>query len=93
MTNDTPRHVSDTTTASYGKTRGSNSSSVVNRWKRWFRDTYVRPQAGWDRGFDKVSVEVGVGPVGDGYFQEIAEKTGQTLGNVRNHYYRGLERV
>jgi len=26
-------------------------------------------------------------------FQEIAEKTGQTLGNVRNHYYRGLERL
>ncbi|HEY6849558.1 MAG TPA: RNA polymerase sigma factor [Terracidiphilus sp.] len=30
----------------------------------------------------------------DGYsFKEIAEKTGQTLGNVRNHYYRGLERL
>jgi RNA polymerase sigma-70 factor (ECF subfamily) len=30
----------------------------------------------------------------DGYtFREIAEKTGQTLGNVRNHYYRGLERL
>lgn len=30
----------------------------------------------------------------DGYtLREIAEKTGQTLGNVRNHYYRGLERL
>jgi RNA polymerase sigma-70 factor, ECF subfamily len=30
----------------------------------------------------------------DGYsFQEIAEKTGETLGNVRNHYYRGLDRL
>jgi RNA polymerase sigma-70 factor, ECF subfamily len=30
----------------------------------------------------------------DGYsFKEIAEKTGQTLGNVKNHYYRGLERL
>jgi RNA polymerase sigma-70 factor (ECF subfamily) len=30
----------------------------------------------------------------DGYsFREIAEKTGQALGNVRNHYYRGLERL
>ena len=30
----------------------------------------------------------------EGYsFQEIAEKTGQTTGNVRNHYYRGLERL
>jgi RNA polymerase sigma-70 factor, ECF subfamily len=30
----------------------------------------------------------------EGYtFHEIAEKTGQALGNVRNHYYRGLERL
>ncbi len=30
----------------------------------------------------------------EGYtFHEIAGKTGQTLGNVRNHYYRGLERL
>jgi RNA polymerase sigma-70 factor (ECF subfamily) len=30
----------------------------------------------------------------EGYsFQEIAQKTGQTFGNVRNHYYRGLERL
>lgn len=30
----------------------------------------------------------------EGYsFKEIAEKTGQTLGNIRNHYYRGLERL
>ena len=30
----------------------------------------------------------------EGYsFYEIAERTGQTLGNVRNHYYRGLERL
>jgi RNA polymerase sigma-70 factor (ECF subfamily) len=30
----------------------------------------------------------------EGYtFREIAEKTGQTLGNVRNHYYRALERL
>lgn len=30
----------------------------------------------------------------DGYsFREIAEMTGQTLGNVRNHYYRGVERL
>ena len=30
----------------------------------------------------------------EGYgFREIAEKTGQTFGNVRNHYYRGLERL
>lgn len=30
----------------------------------------------------------------DGYsFQEIAERTGLTFGNVRNHYYRGLERL
>lgn len=28
----------------------------------------------------------------EGYsLREIAEKTGQTLGNIRNHYYRGLE--
>lgn len=26
-------------------------------------------------------------------FQEIAQKTGQTHGNVRHHYYRGLERL
>lgn len=30
----------------------------------------------------------------EGYsLREIAEQTGQTLGNVRNHYYRGLERL
>jgi RNA polymerase sigma-70 factor (ECF subfamily) len=30
----------------------------------------------------------------EGYnFHEIAEKTGQTFGNVRNHYYRALERL
>lgn len=30
----------------------------------------------------------------EGYsFHEIAESTGRTLGNVRNHYYRGLERL
>ena len=30
----------------------------------------------------------------DGYtFREIADKTGQTFGNVRNQYYRGLERL
>ena len=30
----------------------------------------------------------------DGYsFDEIAELTGQTIGNIRNHYYRGLERI
>jgi len=30
----------------------------------------------------------------DGYsLREIAEKTKQTLGNVRHHYYRGLERL
>jgi RNA polymerase sigma-70 factor (ECF subfamily) len=30
----------------------------------------------------------------EGYsFHEIAEKTGQTFGNVRNQYYRGLERL
>jgi RNA polymerase sigma-70 factor, ECF subfamily len=30
----------------------------------------------------------------EGYsLREIAEKTNQTLGNVRNHYYRGLERL
>ncbi|MEG9437805.1 sigma-70 family RNA polymerase sigma factor [Edaphobacter sp. HDX4] len=30
----------------------------------------------------------------EGYsFQEIADKTGQTYGNVRNHYYRGLGRL
>lgn len=30
----------------------------------------------------------------EGYsLKEIAEKTNQTLGNVRNHYYRGLERI
>lgn len=30
----------------------------------------------------------------EGYtFHEIAEKTGQTLGNVRHHHYRGLERL
>jgi RNA polymerase sigma-70 factor (ECF subfamily) len=30
----------------------------------------------------------------EGYsFHEIAEKTGQTFGNVRHHYYRGLERL
>jgi RNA polymerase sigma-70 factor, ECF subfamily len=30
----------------------------------------------------------------EGYsFHEIAEKTGETLGNVRNHYYRGIERL
>jgi RNA polymerase sigma-70 factor (ECF subfamily) len=30
----------------------------------------------------------------EGYsFREIAEKTGETLGNVRNHYYRGIERL
>jgi RNA polymerase sigma-70 factor (ECF subfamily) len=30
----------------------------------------------------------------EGYtFHEIAERTGQALGNVRHHYYRGLERL
>lgn len=30
----------------------------------------------------------------EGYtLREIAEKTGQTIGNVRHHYYRGLERL
>jgi len=30
----------------------------------------------------------------DGYtFQEIAEKLGQSYANVRNHYYRGLEKL
>lgn len=30
----------------------------------------------------------------DGYsLREIAEKTGETLGNTRNHFYRGLERL
>jgi RNA polymerase sigma-70 factor (ECF subfamily) len=30
----------------------------------------------------------------EGYsLREIAERTGQTLSNVRNHYYRGLERL
>jgi RNA polymerase sigma-70 factor (ECF subfamily) len=30
----------------------------------------------------------------DGYtFDEIAAKTGQSVGNVRNHYYRGLDRL
>jgi len=30
----------------------------------------------------------------DGYsLREIAERTGQTIGNVRHHYYRGLERL
>jgi RNA polymerase sigma-70 factor, ECF subfamily len=30
----------------------------------------------------------------EGYsFHEIAEKIGQPLGNIRNHYYRGLERL
>jgi RNA polymerase sigma-70 factor (ECF subfamily) len=30
----------------------------------------------------------------EGYsLREIAEQTGQTFGNVRNHYYRGLERL
>jgi RNA polymerase sigma-70 factor, ECF subfamily len=30
----------------------------------------------------------------EGYsLYEIADKTGQTFGNVRNHYYRGLERL
>ena len=26
-------------------------------------------------------------------FREIAAKTGETFGNIRNHYYRGLERL
>ena len=26
-------------------------------------------------------------------FREISEKTGQSYGNVRNHYYRGIERL
>jgi len=30
----------------------------------------------------------------EGYsLREISDQTGQTLGNVRNHYYRGLERL
>jgi len=30
----------------------------------------------------------------EGYsFREIAARTGQTLGNIRNHYYRGIERL
>jgi RNA polymerase sigma factor (sigma-70 family) len=30
----------------------------------------------------------------EGYtFEEIAEKLGQSHGNVRNHHYRGLEKV
>lgn len=30
----------------------------------------------------------------DGYtFGEIADRLGQTVGNVRNHYYRGLEKI
>jgi RNA polymerase sigma-70 factor (ECF subfamily) len=30
----------------------------------------------------------------EGYtFEEIAEKLEQSLGNIRNHYYRGLDRL
>lgn len=30
----------------------------------------------------------------EGYsFREIADRTGQTLGNIRHHYYRGIERL
>jgi RNA polymerase sigma-70 factor, ECF subfamily len=30
----------------------------------------------------------------EGYsFREIAERNGQTVGNVRHHYYRALERL
>jgi RNA polymerase sigma-70 factor (ECF subfamily) len=30
----------------------------------------------------------------EGYnFEEIAAKLGQTVGNARNHYYRGLEKL
>jgi RNA polymerase sigma-70 factor (ECF subfamily) len=30
----------------------------------------------------------------DGYtLAEISQKSGQTLGNVRNHYYRGLAKL
>jgi len=30
----------------------------------------------------------------EGYsFREIAARSGQTLGNIRNHYYRGIERL
>ena len=30
----------------------------------------------------------------EGYtFREIAAKLGQTVGNARNHYYRGLEKL
>ncbi len=30
----------------------------------------------------------------EGYtFEEIALKTGQSIGNVRNHYYRGLDKL
>lgn len=30
----------------------------------------------------------------DGYtFEEIAAKLGQTVGNARNHYYRGLDKL
>jgi RNA polymerase sigma-70 factor (ECF subfamily) len=30
----------------------------------------------------------------EGYtFEEIASKLGQTVGNTRNHYYRGLDRL
>ena len=30
----------------------------------------------------------------DGYtFEEIAGLTGQLVGNVRNHYYRGLDKI
>ena len=30
----------------------------------------------------------------DGYsFEEIAQRLGQTIGNARNHYYRGLEKI
>ena len=30
----------------------------------------------------------------DGYtFEEIAARLGQSLGNIRNHYYRGLEKI
>jgi RNA polymerase sigma-70 factor (ECF subfamily) len=30
----------------------------------------------------------------EGYtFEEIASKTGQTVGNARNHYYRGLQKL
>jgi RNA polymerase sigma-70 factor (ECF subfamily) len=57
---------------------------------------YERKQAleGWDRDLSDSQRKTLHLFFFEGYtFEEIATKLGQSVGNARNHYYRGLEKL